>query len=189
MMWFAIKLQDFLRYFRRFLEINVICTMHLRRHFSHFKWEVWGWFCIFFCRDPEVLLSSVCPCCRYLWSSVTTALVTAWRCSNGSCVSKVHLVLSQLPFLDHMVNCTSEIKNMPFSFQRFCLEFKLLIIRYQGSKFMYLFSGPITFKTFLSLHHTDLEDWTFSYSGCLALFVYPKGNKKSRAIPNLFWLL
>lgn len=27
--------------------------MHLRRHFSCFKWEVWVWLCIFFCRDPE----------------------------------------------------------------------------------------------------------------------------------------
>lgn len=128
-------------------------------------------------RPWGLVVSSVCPWCGYLWSSVSTA----WRCSNGSWVSKVHLVLSQLPFLQQMVTALPKLKRCLFPFKDFGLEFKLLIIRYQGSIFMYLFSGPITFKSLWSLHRTDLEEWAgvFPALAVLPRSFIPKATKRA----------
>lgn len=94
------------RYFRRFLEINVICAMHLRRQLSCSKQEACGWFCIVFGRDPEV----VSPVCCWLWVFVDQQSPQPQSQTNlvqmGSWTSKVHLmpkkVLSYLPFVNQM---------------------------------------------------------------------------------------
>lgn len=78
-------------------------------------------------------------------------------------------------------NAPQEYKNkkMPFSFLAFAFAFKLLITRYQGSKFMCLFSRPIA----------GLREWirVFYYSVLPVLF--SQRQQKGHAIPDLFWLL
>lgn len=100
------------RYFRRFLEINVTCAMHLRAQFTCSKWKACSWVCIFFGRDPEVV-SPVCPWCGYLYISSHHSLSytqTFFRWAPGY----QRFTLCQ-------TKCTSEIKRKDaFFLSRLC---------------------------------------------------------------------
>lgn len=157
------------RYFRRFLEINVTYAMHLRKQFSHSKWEACGWFCIFFGWDPKVV-SPVCPWCGYLWVSSHHSLsysqtLFKWAPGYQSFTSCKKKLLSHLPLVKQM-----HLRN---NFKKCLFPFKALLWHSsswsQGANSCVSLVGPYQVSGNELALFTTLSCLVFS----------PKGNKRA----------